>query len=120
MTKVLIVDDATFMRLSLKTMFEQNGMEVVGEAANGALGVLKYKECNPDVVTMDITMPDMDGVEAVREIKKYDPDAKIIMISAMGQEAMVKKAVLNGASSFIVKPFKEKQLLQTISKVLSI
>lgn len=120
MPKVLIVDDAAFMRISLKTMLVKNGFEVIGEAKNGVSAILKYKQYNPDVVTMDVTMPDMDGIEALKEIKKYDSKAKIVMITAMGQKTMVKKAVLSGAKSFIVKPFKEEQLVETLNKVLSI
>lgn len=108
MSKVLIIDDAAFIRVSLKTMLEKNNFEVVGEAENGEVGVMKYKQLKPDVVTMDVTMPGMDGIEALKAIKEYDPNAKIVMVTAMGQEAMVKKAVIGGAKSFIVKPFNEK------------
>ncbi|MFL0195456.1 response regulator [Clostridium sp. WILCCON 0269] len=118
MSKVLIVDDASFMRVSLKVMLERNGFEVVGEAENGMAAVLKYKQYSPDIVTMDITMRDMDGIEALKEIKKYDNNARIVMVTAMGQETMVKKAVLNGAKSFIVKPFKEEQLVETLNKIM--
>ncbi|MDW7675125.1 MAG: response regulator [Bacillota bacterium] len=118
MPKVLIVDDAAFMRMTIKMMLEKNGFEVVGEAENGAVGVTKYKECHPDIVTMDITMPELTGIEAVKAITQYDPKAKVIMVSAMGQEAMVKEAIMNGAKSFIVKPFKEEHVVQTINKLL--
>lgn len=118
MSKVLIIDDAAFIRVSLKTMLEKNNFEVVGEAENGEIGVMKYKQLKPDVVTMDVTMPVMDGIEALKAIKEYDPNAKIVMITAMGQEAMVKKAVIGGAKSFIVKPFNEKKLVETLNKVL--
>lgn len=117
MKKVLIVDDAAFIRLTIKTMLEKNGFEVAGEAENGIAGVKKYQELKPDLVTMDITMPDMTGIEALKEIIKLDPKAKVIMLSAMGQEAMVREAVLSGAVSFIVKPFKEEQLITTLNKV---
>ena len=117
MKKVLIVDDAAFIRLSIKTMLEKSGFEVVGEAENGLAGVKKYQELRPDLVTMDITMPDMTGIEALKEIIKFDPNAKIIMLSAMGQESMVKEAIMSGAISFIVKPFKEEQLISTLNKV---
>lgn len=120
MKKILIVDDAAFMRTSIRMMLEKNGFEVVGEAENGLRGVEKYKELNPDVVTMDITMPEMGGIEALKRIKQYDPKAKVIMVSAMGQEPMVMDAVVNGAKSFIVKPFKEEHVVQTINKVLDI
>lgn len=118
MTKVLIVDDAAFMRLSIKTMLEKNGFEVVGEAKDGLEAVQKYKELNPDIVTMDITMPKVTGVDALKVIRNYDPDAKVIMLSAMGQESIVKEAVLNGAKSFIVKPFKEEHIVKTLRSVL--
>ncbi len=114
MTKVLIVDDAAFMRLSIRTMLERNGFEIIGEAENGVEGVKKYKELNPDIVIMDITMPKMTGVDALKVIKSYDSNAKVVMLSAMGQESMVKDAVLNGAKSFIVKPFKEEHIVKVL------
>jgi len=117
MKKILIVDDAAFMRLSLKTMLEKNGFEVVGEAENGRKAIEKYKILKPDVVTMDITMPDMDGVEALSEIMKFDSKANVIMLSAMGQEEKIRDAVLLGAKNFIVKPFKEEFLIKTLSKL---
>lgn len=120
MVRVLIVDDAAFMRLSIKMILERNGIEVAGEAENGAVGVMMYKQCKPDIVTMDITMPGMDGVEALKAIRKMDPEAKVIMVSAMGQECMVKEAIMSGAKSFIVKPFKEQHVLQTINKLAAI
>ena len=116
MKKVLVVDDAAFMRLTLKTMLEKNGYEVVGEAENGVKAIEMYKMFNPEIVTMDITMPDMDGVEALAEIIKFDPKANVIMLSAMGQEGKIRDAVLNGAKGFIVKPFKEDYLLKALSK----
>lgn len=115
MKKVLIVDDAAFMRVTLKTLLERNNFEVVGEAVNGLEGVKKFVEVNPDVVTMDITMPEMDGVQALKEIKKINPNAKVVMISAMGQETMVKEAVLSGAIGFLVKPFKEDAVIKSLS-----
>ena len=117
MAKVLIVDDAAFMRISIKNTLTKNGFEVVGEAENGAIAVEKYKELRPDVVTMDITMPEMSGLDALKAIMALDADAKIIMVSAMGQEAMVRDAVLSGAKGFIVKPFKEDGLLSALSKI---
>jgi len=120
MKKVLIVDDAAFMRASIKMMLERNGFEVVGEAENGLMGVEKYKELSPDIVTMDITMPEMDGIKALKIIREYDPGARIVMASAMGQEPMVMDAVESGAKSFIVKPLKEEIVVQTLNKVLSI
>ena len=120
MKKLLIVDDAAFMRLSIRNMLLNYDIEVVGEAANGAIGVSMYKELRPDVVTMDITMPEMSGIEALKAIKAFDPQARVIMVSAMGQEGMVKESIISGAKTFIVKPFKEEFLYQTISKVLGI
>ena len=117
MIKVLIVDDAAFMRLSMKTMMEKNGFEVVGEAENGAVAIIKYNELRPDIVTMDITMPVMDGLQALKQIIKLDPKAKIIMITAMGQELMVKDSVLSGAKGFIIKPYKEADVIQTIEQI---
>lgn len=118
MTKVLIIDDAAFMRLSLREMLERNGFEIVGEAENGAMGVAKYSETNPDIVTMDVTMPKMDGVQTLKLIKQIDPEARVVMVTAMGQEGIVKEAVINGAKSFIVKPFKEERLVETLNKVM--
>lgn len=120
MAKVLIIDDASFMRLSLKSMLERNGFEVVGEAENGEVGVVKYKEIKPDIVTMDVTMPKMDGVQTLKLIREFDPKARVVMVTAMGQEQIVKQAVLSGAKSFIVKPFKEDRLVETLNKVLSL
>lgn len=117
MKRVLIVDDAAFMRLSLRTMLERNGFEVVGEAADGAEAINKYTTLNPEIVTMDITMPKMDGVEALTEIKKRDPKAKVIIISALGQESWVKKAIILGAKGFIVKPYKEDHVIQALNKL---
>ena len=119
MTKVLIVDDAAFMRMMIKDILQKNGFEVVGEASNGIEAVNLYKKEKPDVVTMDITMPDMDGIEAVKEIKAFDKEAKIIMCSAMGQQAMVIDAIQAGAKDFIVKPFQADRVLEAIGKTLS-
>ncbi len=117
MKRVLIVDDASFMRIALKTVLEKNGFEVIGEAENGVVGVKKYGELNPDIVTMDITMPEMNGVEALRMIRSIDSNAKIIMISAMGQENFVREAVMLGAKGFIVKPWNEDYVVETLSKL---
>lgn len=117
MKKVLIVDDAAFMRLSLKTMLEKNGFEVIGEATNGLEAISKYSILKPDIVTMDITMPDMDGVDALVEIKKNDPSAKVVMISALGQESWIRRAVVLGAAGFIVKPYKEDYVVETLKKI---
>jgi two-component system chemotaxis response regulator CheY len=117
LTSVLIVDDAAFMRLAIKNVLTKNGFSVVAEAQNGREAVEKYMEHKPDIVTMDITMPDMTGIEALKQIRALDPQAKIVMISAMGQENMVKEAILSGAKSFIVKPYKEEHIVQTLNKV---
>lgn len=117
MKKVLIIDDAQFMRLTLKTMLERNGFEVVGEAENGAVGVSKCLELKPDIVTMDITMPEMDGITALQLINKAAPTTAVIMISAMGQEKMIFEAVSKGAKGFLVKPFKEENVVATMQKL---
>lgn len=117
MKKVLIVDDTAFMRLAIRNILVSHDFEVVAEAENGAVALSKYMEFKPDVVTMDITMPEMTGLEALKAIMAYDPTAKIVMVSAMGQEQMVMEAVMNGAKSFIVKPFKEEHVIQTLNKV---
>ncbi len=116
--KVLIVDDAAFIRMLLKDIVTKAGFEVVGEASNGKEAVEKYKELKPDVVTMDITMPEMNGIEAVKEIKKIDPNANIIMVSAMGQQAMVIEAIQAGAKDFIVKPFQPARVIEALKKVV--
>ncbi|WP_025027648.1 response regulator [Caldalkalibacillus mannanilyticus] len=118
MAKILIVDDAAFMRMMIKEILSKNGFEVVGEAHDGAQAVEKYKELTPDLVTMDITMPEMDGISALKEIKKINPNAKIIMCSAMGQQAMVIDAIQAGAKDFIVKPFQAERVLEAINKTL--
>jgi two-component system chemotaxis response regulator CheY len=118
MKRVLIVDDAAFMRYTIKAMIEKKEeYEVVGEAENGAIGVAKYKELAPDIVTMDITMPEMDGLQALKEIKKLDPHAKVLMVSAMGQEKLVKDSIISGAKGFIVKPFKEDKIMEALAKI---
>ncbi|MDR3592536.1 MAG: response regulator [Negativicutes bacterium] len=117
MKKVLIVDDAAFMRMTLRMMLEKNGFSVVGEAENGLVGIRKYQECQPDIVTMDITMPEMDGITALKAITKHDPKAKVVMVSAMGQESIIKEAIMSGARYFLVKPFKEHQVLETLNKI---
>jgi two-component system, chemotaxis family, chemotaxis protein CheY len=117
--KVLIVDDAAFMRMMIKEILSKNGYTIVGEASDGAQAVEKYKELGPDLVTMDITMPEMDGIAALKEIKKLDPNARVIMCSAMGQQAMVIDAIQAGAKDFIVKPFQADRVLEAIKKTLS-
>ncbi|HHZ19895.1 MAG TPA: response regulator [Firmicutes bacterium] len=117
--RVLVVDDAAFMRMMIKDILRKGGYEVVGEAEDGAKAIEKYRELKPDLVTMDITMPDMDGITAVKEIRKIDPNALIIMCSAMGQQAMVIDAIQAGAKDFVVKPFQPDRVLEAIRKVLS-
>lgn len=116
--RILIVDDAAFMRMMIKDILTKNGFEVVGEAADGAQAVEKYKELKPDLVTMDITMPEMDGITALKEIKSYDESAKVIMCSAMGQQSMVIDAIQAGAKDFIVKPFQADRVIEAIQKTL--
>lgn len=116
MAKVLIVDDAAFMRMMLKDILVKNGYEVAGEAENGQMAIDKYAELKPDIVTMDITMPDVDGIQALKQIKSSDPSAKVIMCSAMGQQAMVLEAIQGGARDFIVKPFQPERVLEAIGK----
>ncbi len=116
--RILVVDDAAFMRMMIKDILSKNGYSVVGEAENGAKAIEKYKELNPDLVIMDITMPEVDGIQAVREIKKIDEDAKIVMCSAMGQQAMVIESIQAGAKDFIVKPFQADRVLEAVKKVL--
>ena len=116
--RVLVVDDAAFMRMMVKDILTKNGYEVVGEAENGMKALEKYQELKPDLVTMDITMPEMDGISAVKEIKKVDPNAKIVMCSAMGQQAMVIEAIQAGARDFIVKPFQADRWLEAGRKAV--
>lgn len=115
--KVLIVDDAVFMRMKLKDILEKNGYQVVDEAQNGLEAIEKYKVTQPDLVTMDITMPEMDGVEALKEIKAFDSNAKVLMCSAMGQQSMVMDAIRAGAVDFIVKPFDSDRVIKALDKV---
>ena len=117
--RILVVDDAAFMRMMLKDILTKNDFEVVGEAEDGKKALEKYKELQPDLVTMDITMPEMDGIEAVKRIKGFDPEAKIIMCSAMGQQAMVIDAIQAGALDFIVKPFQLERVIEAVRKALA-
>lgn len=118
-TTVLIVDDAAFMRMMIKNILSKAGYEIVGEAENGAQAVAKYKDLKPELTTMDITMPEMDGISAVKEIMKLNPSAKVIMCSAMGQQAMVIDAIQAGAKDFIVKPFQPNRVLEAVQKVVA-
>ncbi|MCR5754893.1 MAG: response regulator [Acetatifactor sp.] len=115
---ILICDDAAFMRMMIKDILSKNGYNVAGEAENGMKAVEKYKEVNPDLVLMDITMPEMDGIQALKEIKKADPGALVIMCSAMGQQAMVIESIQAGAKDFIVKPFQAERVLEAVKKVV--
>ncbi|HBI04952.1 MAG TPA: two-component system response regulator [Paenibacillaceae bacterium] len=117
--RILIVDDAAFMRMMIKEILSSYGFEVVGEAHDGLMAIEKYCELRPDLVTMDITMPEMDGITALKEIKKFDPEAKVIMCSAMGQQAMVIEAIQAGAKDFIVKPFQADRVIEVIKKTLA-
>ena len=116
---ILICDDAAFMRMMIKDILTKNGYNVVGEADNGAKAVEKYNELKPDLVLMDITMPEMDGIQALKAIKGADGGAKVIMCSAMGQQAMVMDAIRSGAYDFIVKPFERSKVLDSVTKVLA-
>jgi two-component system chemotaxis response regulator CheY len=116
--KILLVDDAAFMRKMIKDTLSKNGYTDLYEAEDGADAVEKYGEINPDLVIMDITMPNMDGLEALKTIRAKDANASIVMCSAMGQESMVMDAVRSGAKDFIVKPFKPDRVLKTVSSIL--
>jgi two-component system chemotaxis response regulator CheY len=116
--RILIVDDAAFMRMMIKDILSKNGFEVVAEAQDGAQAIEMYRDHHPDLVTMDITMPEMDGITALKEIRKIDSSAKVIMCSAMGQQAMVIDAIQAGAKDFIVKPFQADRVIEAINKTL--
>ena len=115
---ILICDDAAFMRMMIKDILTKNGYNVVGEAENGAKAVEKYAELKPDLVLMDITMPEMDGIQALKKIKESDGGASVIMCSAMGQQAMVIESIQSGAKDFIVKPFQADRVLEAVRKVV--
>ena len=115
---ILICDDAAFMRMMIKDILSKNGYNVAGEAENGLVAIEKYKEVSPDLVLMDITMPEMDGIQALKEIKKVDAGAKVIMCSAMGQQAMVIESIQAGAKDFIVKPFQADRVIEAVKKVV--
>jgi two-component system, chemotaxis family, chemotaxis protein CheY len=114
--RILVVDDAAFMRMMIRDILIKHGFDVVGEATNGLEAILRYKELSPDLVTMDITMPEMDGITAVKQIRHMDPNARVIMCSAMGQQAMVLEAIQAGARDFIVKPFQADRVLDAVKK----
>lgn len=115
---ILICDDAAFMRMMIKDILTKNGYNVVGEAENGAKAVEKYLELKPDLTLMDITMPELDGIGALKKIKENDPAATVIMCSAMGQQAMVIESIQAGAKDFIVKPFQADRVLEAVKKVV--
>ena len=115
---ILVVDDAAFMRMMIKDILTKNGYNVAGEAENGAKALEKYNEVKPDLVLMDITMPEVDGIQALKNIKAADPNAKVIMCSAMGQQAMVIESIQAGAKDFIVKPFQPDRVLEAVKKVI--
>lgn len=115
---VMLVDDAAFMRMMLKDILSNNGYQIVGEAENGMVAVEKYSDLKPDITIMDITMPEMDGLQAVKQIRGKDPQAKVIMCSAMGQQAMVIEAIQSGAKDFVVKPFQAERVLEAVAKAL--
>ena len=114
---ILICDDAAFMRMMIKDILTKNGYNVAGEAENGAKAVEQYNALKPDLVLMDITMPEMDGIQALKKIKEADPGAMVIMCSAMGQQAMVIESIQSGAKDFIVKPFQADRVLEAVKKV---
>ena len=118
MAKVLIVDDAAFMRMMIKDILTKNGYEIAAEAENGKIAIEKYKEVTPDLTLLDITMPELDGIQALKGIKAVDPAANVIMCSAMGQQAMVIEAIQSGAKDFIVKPFQAERVLDAVKKVV--
>lgn len=118
--RILIADDATFMRMMLKNILVKGGFEIAGEAENGKLAVERYFELKPDLITLDITMPEMDGISAAKEILKRDPRAKIVMCSAMGQQAIVLEAIQAGARDFIEKPFQAERIVEAVRKALGV
>lgn len=117
MKRVLVVDDAAFMRISIKNILTKHGYEICGEAENGEVAVQRFQELNPDIVTMDITMPGMNGLVSLKQILAVQPHANVVMVSAMGQETMVREAIIAGAKGFIVKPFKEEVILGALNSI---
>jgi two-component system, chemotaxis family, chemotaxis protein CheY len=118
MPKILIVDDAEFLRVRLNKILDTEGYEVL-QAENGSKAVAAYKDAHPDVVLMDVTMPEMDGLTALKEIVSFDPKARVVMLTALGQESVVLDAVKSGARDFIVKPFEHDRVMKAISKLLA-
>lgn len=119
MAKILIVDDSKTSRKILRNILEENGHEVIGEAVNGKESVSKYMELHPDITTMDITMPEMDGLEALRQIMELDKNAKVVMVTAAGQKTKMVDAVKYGAVEFLTKPFESEQIIEIIDRVLN-
>ncbi|MBC8552323.1 MAG: response regulator [Candidatus Brocadiales bacterium] len=119
MKKVLIVDDASVVRLLIKKVLQQGDFDIVGEAVNGIDALAKYKELKPDIVTMDITMPEVDGIQATKDIIAFDADAKIVMLSGIDQKEMLWQAIKAGAASYIVKPFENDRILSTLNEVIN-
>lgn len=119
MPSVLIADDAAFMRMMIKNILTEAGYDIVGEAENGSVAVSKWAELKPDLTTMDITMPEMDGLSALKEIRTQDPAARVVMCSAMGQQSMVIESIQAGAKDFIVKPFQPDRVLEAVQKALA-
>jgi two-component system chemotaxis response regulator CheY len=116
--RILIVDDAIFMRKMIGDILRKEGYEICGEAENGIEAIKKYKELSPDLVTMDIIMPDMSGIDAVQEIVGIDSNAKILMVSAMGQQSLVVEAIQKGAKDYVIKPFQPSRVLEAVERVL--
>jgi two-component system chemotaxis response regulator CheY len=119
MARVLVVDDAAFMRKVLTDTLSKGGHEIVGEASNGMEAVDRFRELRPELTTLDITMPEKDGLTALREILSFDPSAKIVMCSALGQESKVLEAIRAGAKDFVVKPFQPERVLDAVSKAVT-
>ncbi len=115
---ILICDDAAFMRMMIKDILTKDGYDIAGEAENGKVAIDKFLETKPDLVLMDITMPEMDGIQALKKIKEADPDANVIMCSAMGQQAMVIESIQSGAKDFIVKPFQSDRVIEAVKKAV--
>lgn len=116
--RILIVDDAIFMRKMIGDILRKEGYEICGEAENGIEAIEKYRELHPDLVTMDIIMPDMSGIDAVQEIVNSDSKAKILMVSAMGQQSLVVEAIQKGAKDYVIKPFQPSRVLEAVERVL--
>ena len=117
MNTVLIADDSFFMRALIRRSLEEEGYRVVGEAENGTVCIKKFAECRPEIVTLDITMPEMNGIQTLTALMKMNPNVKVIMVSALGQEAIIKEAIAIGAKSFIVKPFKQDYFISVLNKI---